>query len=58
MFLCILKGTTSIVVGTKAVSGIVRISAGRAKTGEGSVETEGTTEHSESVKIHFYCCLL
>jgi hypothetical protein len=47
MFLCILKGTTSIVVATKVVSEIVRILPGRAKTGEGSVETEQTTEHSE-----------
>jgi hypothetical protein len=50
-----LKETTSIVVETKVVSEIVRISVGKAKIGEGSVEREGITEHFNSDILKLIC---
>jgi hypothetical protein len=49
------KETTSIVVGTKVASEIVRISFGRAKIGEDSVEREERTEHSNSDVLKCVC---
>jgi len=46
MFHVFLKGTTSVVVGTRVVSEIVSSSVGRAKTGAGSVERGWITERS------------
>jgi hypothetical protein len=49
------KETTSIVVGTRVASEIVRISFGRAKTGEDSVEREARTEHSNLDVLKCIC---
>jgi hypothetical protein len=43
------------VVGTKVASEIVRISFGRAKIGEDSVEREEKTEHSNLDVLKFIC---
>jgi len=55
MFHVFLKGTTSVVVGTRVVSEIVSSSVGRAKTGAGSVEREWITGRSNLHMLQLMC---